>query len=275
MATEGKASFAGTCDQTDDIFEMITSIDATTPPSRETSFNLEELIGGTTSEMDLWGALTSFDEGGVADGPADEPAKFVVHINSTMQHSEPSCESPTQVTAPLSILETPIPKRSKPKAFRTANKSKTLQCNSVQARDDASLDDVDVAAGCSAEQAPASPPLEDKTDASTSLDKTTASTSSAEESEASDPPAATEMKRMQRMQRNRESAAESRKRKKQRVEEYEALVASLQETVEKLKQQNDELRRANAIAASKQETGSCGTALPTPPLPLVNSAACA
>jgi len=63
------------------------------------------------------------------------------------------------------------------------------------------------------------------------------------------------------MMRNRASAAESRKRKRQQLEEYETLVASLQESVRKLKQQNEDLRRACALAGGN-------TPMETPTLPL-------
>jgi len=55
-----------------------------------------------------------------------------------------------------------------------------------------------------------------------------------------------EEKRLKRMRRNRESAAMSRNRKKQYVEELEATVASLKDTVQNLHSENFELRREHA-----------------------------
>lgn len=51
-----------------------------------------------------------------------------------------------------------------------------------------------------------------------------------------------EAKRVKRMRRNRESAAMSRERKKQYIETLEQKVASLQETVKKLRAENHALR---------------------------------
>lgn len=55
-----------------------------------------------------------------------------------------------------------------------------------------------------------------------------------------------EEKRLKRMRRNRESAAQSRNRKKQYVEELEAQVRHLEETVNGLHAENFELRREHA-----------------------------
>ena len=55
-----------------------------------------------------------------------------------------------------------------------------------------------------------------------------------------------EEKRLKRMRRNRESAAQSRNRKKQYVEELEAQVRQLEDTVNALQGENFELRREHA-----------------------------
>jgi len=60
-----------------------------------------------------------------------------------------------------------------------------------------------------------------------------------------------EEKRLKRMRRNRESAAMSRNRKKQYVEELEARVAALNETVQSLHSENFELRREHARLLGK------------------------
>ena len=60
-----------------------------------------------------------------------------------------------------------------------------------------------------------------------------------------------EEKRLKRMRRNRESAAMSRNRKKQYVEELEARVAALNETVQSLHSENFELRREHARLQGK------------------------
>ena len=91
---------------------------------------------------------------------------------------------------------------------------------------------------------------------------------------------------MERMMRNRESAANSRKRKKAKVEELEALVASLKEEVQSLKRQNVELRSecmrfapdssSPALVGCKPEAVEMQTAPLVPQLPsCANSAACA
>lgn len=81
-----------------------------------------------------------------------------------------------------------------------------------------------------------------------------------------DPNESAEEKRLKRMRRNRESAAMSRSRKKQYVEELEAQVAFLQESVRALQSQNVELRR-NITHVGEPGSLSPSLPLPSPPLP--------
>ena len=79
--------------------------------------------------------------------------------------------------------------------------------------------------------------------------------------DAAGPTDSAEEKRLKRMRRNRESAAQSRNRKKQYVEELEAQVRHLEETVSGLHSENFELRREHARLM--------GQPVPSAPPPLV------
>lgn len=140
------------------------------------------------------------------------------------------CNSPTEVMAGMPPL-TPVPKR-RPLTAKAGSKRKLL-ATSMGAIDDGS--GVVIAEAVVAEAVEA---LDDD-DANAAVD-----------------PASSEDKQQRRMQRNRESAAESRKRKKQKVEDLEALIASLQREVEALKEANETLRYECVVA------GTCGDSLP-------------
>lgn len=192
--------------------------------------------------------------------PCDEPAAFESHIQNDPL-SPPSCASPKSIT---SMLLSPVAsaKRSKPKAFRATKPNGTKIAGDARpvaptqlaaaAAGGESRDDEAVLGSVPSDSEVAS----DEAEAAAPTPTTQLPASASDDEE----------KRKQRMLRNRASAAESRKRKRQQLEEYETLVASLTDTAKKLRQQNDELRRACALAGRTLET-------PALQLPPVNMAA--
>jgi len=233
----------------DALFDLFCTVDDTAvAPSSPVvpSLTFEDLMGeGSATEG--WGTLLA-----PAEAPSDEPAAFVLHMNRDAP--ELSCESPTQIT---SSLQTPAAKakHSKPRTFKAAAPAKTKR---------AKVEGTTPAASAAAAEPREEPSSVPASDSETVVEEVADVAADG----APTPPLASddETKRVQRMLRNRASAAESRKRKRQQLEDYETLVASLTEAVQKLKQQNEELRRACALAGGKPlET-------PSQPIPAVGSA---
>merc|ERR1719231_984539 len=153
------------------------------------------------------------------------------------------CESPTQITA---SLRTPASKRSKTTAKPTPKP--TAKATAARASPTPSAPETLV----SDDGAPEAPE-------STMIPCTSGGESADTEGAPQGPIAegdSSEQKRHQRMMRNRASAAQSRKRKRQQVEELEAMVASLKESVRALTQSNNELKRDCALAAGKAEAAA-------------------
>jgi len=233
----------------------------------------------------MWDAFVSPDSSLLLPPPppADEPAAFVFHINRDALDGDScggtssdapahvdvsSCDSPTLITSTLAL--TPIKEnRPKAKASRAGaatkpKRQKSEATGQKRAKVNAA-GRVSPATAASAEAATAvsTEAIEDEgnsgasdgemvsDDLETDLPIATSTAAS---------PGDDNSKRVQRMMRNRASAAESRKRKRKQVEECEALVQSLKDAVKKLQEQNDELRRANALARTKQQE------LPAPPI---------
>lgn len=256
---------------------------------RQCTADFDELGSVPPSPFDaIWGGSLGQDHPMhlASDTSTDEPAQFVHFINSE-QPSLPSkgtCDSPTLITASLSTTNSPKKKKNtRPKSGfvapeRIAEPAATAAATTPPLVAEASR----AAEGGSTQQEDKAP-----ADASTGPDapveavdgesvKLDLSAFDEELNTTSDDPAAAsgmDKKKYDRMMRNRASAAQSRKRKRQHVEELQALVARLKEELQALKKENMELRQDCARAGGT--VGSLSVEVPVPPLPQVNSAACA
>jgi len=161
----------------------------------------------------------------------DEPAAFVHHINAEAlsKASTAPCLSPTLIT---DKLMSPLSKRTKPTAHRGKPRTRDPEEEAASSKSSETEDTE-------------APPKEEQTSMDEQPQAATVEAIGVEHEQKQSVSVAdaAETARLERMMRNRASAAQSRKRKRQQVEDLEADVASLRETVRKLTEQNATLRR--------------------------------
>jgi len=223
-------------------------------------------------DLDMWDMLMAID--GPQANPTGNPSVSTPDTPAAFER-QTACVSPDAWAAAADCLQptTPLKPQIQPKgpAKPKAEKAKGVGKAVAKSPRAASSASPQAADGPKVKLIPAPPARSERPRGSESGEETVDAPDSIRDDDASQVGDAgaddgvgesAEDKRLKRMRRNRESAAMSRNRKKQYVEELEAQVASLNETVRSLQTENFDLRRECARARGPMSASS------PPPLPL-------